>query len=201
MSDSEVLGLKGSIDDKDQFGHPRIPYRGHYDREHCDSRRQWAEKFANCSLQQCGQWWQNEGTNDSCSCLKLKGNLENPIGLAKVPLAVCGPLLIRGEHVEGYCLCPLATTEGALVASITRGATALTRSGGVCAGVLEKTQIRSPYFRLRSMAEVNTFLKWIAEKFEVLQLRVSRFWRLPISAHARAGLRNRVCLFCFLMKQ
>lgn len=157
----------------DQFGHPRIPHRGYYDRRRCEDRRAWAERFAGCSLEQCGQWWLKEGSNDSCSCTKLKGNIENAIGLTKVPLAVCGPLLFNGEHVKGYCLCPLATTEGALVASVTRGATALTRSGGVYAKVLENTQIRSPYFRLRSMQEVDILAKWIASNFETAKNRVS----------------------------
>lgn len=157
----------------DPFGHPRIPYRGYYDRRHCDDRRAWAEKFAGSSLEQCGQWWLREGTNDSYSCTKLKGNLENVIGLAKVPLGVCGPLLFNGEDIKGYYLCPFATTEGALVASVTRGATALTRSGGVYAKVLESTQIRSPYFRLRSMHEVDLLTTWIASNSESIKNRVS----------------------------
>ena len=169
----ERYGRIDFYDDKDQFGHPRIPFRGHYDREHCDKRRAWAEKFANCSLEQCGQWWLDEGSNESCSCLRLKGNVENPIGLAKIPLAVCGPLLIKGKHLQGFCLCPFATTEGALVASITRGATALSRAGGVYTRVIDHAQIRSPYFIFRNMDEVETFLKWLSSKFDVLQKRVS----------------------------
>lgn len=157
----------------DPFGHPRVPYRGYYDKKHCDDRRAWAEQFAHCSLEQCGQWWLKEGSKDSCSCTKLKGNVENVIGLAKVPLAICGPLLFNGEHINGYRLCPFATTEGALVASITRGATALTRSGGVYAKVSEKTQIRSPYFRLRSLQEVDYLIKWIDIHFETLKNMVS----------------------------
>lgn len=165
--------MSEDVGDIDAFGHPKIPYRGFYDKEHCDKRRAWAESFGSCSLEHCGQWWTGEGSNDSCSCMKLKGNIENPIGLAKVPLAICGPLLFRGEHLNGYRLCPFATTEGALVASTTRGATALTRSGGVYVRVLEQNQIRSPYFRLRSMSEVDLFSKWITEHFQQIRDRVS----------------------------
>ena len=167
-------------DDLDAFGRPRIPHRGYYDKKHCDDRRAWVEKFASCDLEQCGQWWLNEGSNVSCSCSALKGNIENPIGLAKVPLAVCGPLLFKGEHLKGYCLCPFATTEGALVASITRGATAITRAGGVYAKVLEQTQIRSPYFRLRCMAEVDEFAEWIDNHFNEIKERVSSYIAVDI---------------------
>ena len=162
-----------SREEYDSDGHPRIPLRGYYDRNSCNERRVWAEKFASCSLKHCGQWWHNEGEDDSCSCSKLKGNIENPIGLAKIPLALCGPLLFKSEHVNGYCLCPFATTEGALVASTTRGAVAITRSGGVYAKVLEQTQVRSPYFRLRSMGEVHLFFQWISNHHNQIKDRVS----------------------------
>ena len=162
------------VDDVDQFGHPRIPYRGYYDKELCDKRRVWAERFSSSSLEHCGQWWSNEGSDDSCSCLNLKGNIENPIGLAKIPLAICGPLLINGEHTKGYYLCPFATTEGALVASITRGATALTRSGGVYVKVFKQNQIRSPYFRFRNLMEVGIFMKWMTNNFDHIKEKVSR---------------------------
>ena len=175
MSDIEVSTLQQhvQINDIDSYGHPRIPFRGHYDRKHCDERRAWSEKFGSCSLRHCGEWWIGEGDDDSCSCIKLKGNIENPIGLAKVPLAVCGPLLFKGGHINGYYLCPFATTEGALVASITRGASAITRSGGVYVKVLEQTQVRSPYFQLRSIGEVDVFLKWITNHSGQIKERVS----------------------------
>ncbi len=54
--------MSGLVDnDKDQYGHPRIPYRGHYDRKHCDERRTWIETFCNCNLTHVGEWWNNEG--------------------------------------------------------------------------------------------------------------------------------------------
>ncbi|NIW77349.1 MAG: 3-hydroxy-3-methylglutaryl-CoA reductase, partial [Gemmatimonadetes bacterium] len=38
-------------------------------------------------------------------------NCENMIGVAQVPVGVIGPLLIRGEHVDGEeVFVPLATT-------------------------------------------------------------------------------------------
>lgn len=43
-------------------------------------------------------------------------------------MGVAGPLLIKGDYVqEEQIVCPFATTEGALVASASRGAVAITR--------------------------------------------------------------------------
>ena len=55
-----------------------------------------------------------------------------PIGTITIPLAVAGPVPMDGVHAQGEFLLPVATTEGALVASINRGAAALARSGGNC---------------------------------------------------------------------
>ena len=48
---------------------------------------------------------------------RLRGNIENFIGAAQVPIGIAGPLLMNGEHAQGEFYVPLATTEGALVAS------------------------------------------------------------------------------------
>ena len=161
--------------DTDPCGHPRIPHRGLYDVSSCNLRRKWAEKFGNCTLDQVGTWWLNEGRDDSCSCLKLKGNVENPIGLAKVPIGLVGPLLVRGKSVSGYVLCPFATTEGALVASATRGASALMRSGGVFVSAEEQTMIRAPSFTFVSAKEAESFWRWLRDKLDDLRQQVRRY--------------------------
>ena len=60
-----------------------------------------------------------------------RGNIENFIGVAQVPIGLAGPLLVNGEHAQGEFLIPLATTEGTLVASYNRGMKVLNLSGGV----------------------------------------------------------------------
>lgn len=167
-----AMAVEKYLDDKDPYGHPRIPYRGHYDREHCDLRRGWVEQFTSCSLKQVGQWWDGEGEEDSRSCLRLKGNIENPIGLVKLPVAVAGPLLVKGKYAHGHVLAPCATTEGALVASITRGAAALTRAGGVHTLATEKVMIRTPSFITRNAGESEQLWQWLQSHKDDLQKQV-----------------------------
>ena len=170
---AEKRNLRACGDDKDAYGHPCVPHRGHYDREHCDLRRHWVERFTSSRLEQVGQWWEGEGEQDSRSCLKLRGNIENPIGLVKLPLAAAGPLLVNGRHVKGYTLLPCATTEGALVASITRGSAALTRSGGVYTLASEQRQVRAPAFETRNATECEELWEWLRNHVDALQEQVS----------------------------
>ena len=51
--------------------------------------------------------------------------------MAQIPLGLAGPILINGSNAQGDFFVPLATTEGALVASYTRGMKACRLSGGV----------------------------------------------------------------------
>src|ERR1700730_2917004 len=48
-------------------------------------------------------------------------NCENFIGVAQVPMGVCGPLRVRGNHIDGEVYVPLATTEAGLGARTHRG--------------------------------------------------------------------------------
>ena len=58
-------------------------------------------------------------------------NCENMIGTVQIPLGIAGPLTIQGTYAKGEYYLPLATSEGALVASLNRGCKAICQGGGV----------------------------------------------------------------------
>lgn len=91
----------------------------------------------------------------------LKGNIENQIGFVQIPVGVAGPLLIHGEHAQGTFYVPMATTEGALVASCSRGCRAATESGGVKVRVVSDQMTRSPIFIFQSLSDSMAFADWI----------------------------------------
>ena len=108
---------------------------------------------------------------------RLTGNIENLIGSVSVPVGVAGPLLFSGEHVEGPIYAPLATTEGALVASATRGATAITRSGGVTTRVIRQRMMRVPLFILTDMRGASLFCRWVADHQAEIRHQVGKVSR------------------------
>ncbi|WP_427453782.1 hydroxymethylglutaryl-CoA reductase [Litorimonas sp. WD9-15] len=91
---------------------------------------------------------------------QLPGNLENPIGAAQVPLGLAGPIRINGEHAQGDFYVPLATTEGTLVASYSRGMRILSEAGGVKTTVVERYMQRAPVFHFADARAARAFRDW-----------------------------------------
>ena len=117
-------------------------------------RREALEKNLGISLKNIGNYSLNEGFASSRNC-------ENMIGAAQIPLGVAGPLKIKNKN---YFL-PLATTEGALVASVNRGCRAVSLSGGVRVLVENIGITRGPVFKTNSLLASAELKNWLEEHF------------------------------------
>ncbi len=110
-----------------------------------------------------------------------KRNIENMIGAVSVPLGVAGPVRINGEYANGDFYLPLATTEGALVASAHRGCSVITASGGANARIFDDKMTRAPVFRAKDVTGAKKFVDWTKENFERLKEKAqekTRFGKL-----------------------
>ncbi len=96
-------------------------------------------------------------------------NIENPIGAVQVPVGIIGPLKINGEYARGEFYVPLATTEGALIASISRGAKAITLSGGARTRVIYDGMTRAPLIWTPSIEESLKLVQWVKEHFNEIK--------------------------------
>jgi hydroxymethylglutaryl-CoA reductase (NADPH) len=92
-----------------------------------------------------------------------RGNIENFIGMAQVPIGLAGPIKVNGEHANGEFFIPLATTEGTLVASYNRGMRVLNMVGGVTTTISDDRMQRAPVFEFKSAREAREFCRWIEE--------------------------------------
>jgi hydroxymethylglutaryl-CoA reductase (NADPH) len=102
----------------------------------------------------------------------LSNNVEAFIGTVEVPVGVAGPLLIQGSTGAGEVYVPLATTEGALVASANRGTKAISLSGGARAHTFGQRVMRTPSFEFGSMADALVFVDWVLAHAEALREHV-----------------------------
>jgi hydroxymethylglutaryl-CoA reductase (NADPH) len=127
---------------------PRLDQQG-YGAADVEERRHWVERRTGARLAHVG----------ACSTPgeQMRGNVENPIGAAQVPLGVAGPLRVAGEHAHGLFYVPLATSEGALVRSYERGMVTLTRAGGAVTRLYADENRVTPVFVLDGVAEAHAF--------------------------------------------
>ncbi|GLR18672.1 hydroxymethylglutaryl-CoA reductase [Portibacter lacus] len=153
----------------------RIWNRDHYNKEGQDKRLDYLKEKHNLPFENLSN---NAGIDD---LNELKGNIENFIGFSKVPTGIAGPLLVNGTAASGQFFIPLATTEGALVASYNRGCKAASISGGIRSICITESVQRSPIFKFENIIGVGQFLAWVVhqyEKFEEITSKSSNYAKL-----------------------
>ena len=113
---------------------------------------------------------------------------ENVIGYMPLPLGVAGPLLIDGQS---YFL-PMATTEGVLVASTSRGCKAINAGGGATTIVTADGMTRGPCISFETLERAGAAKLWLDSEVGQKVMKkafdsTSRFARLQTMKTALAG--------------
>jgi hydroxymethylglutaryl-CoA reductase (NADPH) len=98
-----------------------------------------------------------------------RGNIENFIGTAQVPIGIAGPLKMVGEHAQGDFYIPMATSEGTLVASYSRGMRVISECGGAKCTVVKHSMQRAPVFLFEDALEAREFGKWLDDHIDALR--------------------------------
>ena len=130
--------------------------------EALDIRREFIERHSNCQLEKIADY-----TLDME--LAFAKNIENPIGTVQIPIGVAGPLKVNGEYAKDDFFVPLATSEGALLASVNRGCSAITAAGGANARVIGDKMTRAPAIKTESVVEAVKVKQWFEDKFDELK--------------------------------
>lgn len=119
-------------------------------------RRNYIARQTNTLLDAIGKTLSTEDANNA--------HCENMIGAVAIPLGIAGPIALKTEEEvnKNYYL-PLATTEGALVASVNRGCKAITQSGGASVYIKKVGTTRGPVFETRSLQESMKVKAWLVE--------------------------------------
>ncbi|MFC4408249.1 hydroxymethylglutaryl-CoA reductase (NADPH) [Haloarchaeobius iranensis] len=89
--------------------------------------------------------------------------IENMTGATQVPFGVAGPVTVDGGAADGEYYLPLATAEGALVASVNRGLSVVESAGGANARVTKSGMTRAPVFRTAGVVESAEVVEWVRE--------------------------------------
>ncbi|MFW5957476.1 MAG: hydroxymethylglutaryl-CoA reductase (NADPH) [Natronomonas sp.] len=124
------------------------------------ARRQFVEDETGTSLEAIGDY-----TFDAADA---EANVENMIGSAQVPMGIVGPIPVSGGTSTASRYLPLATTEGALVASVNRGCAAMRAADGATARVLKNGMTRAPVFRVAGVDEAAIVSAWVRDHTDQL---------------------------------
>lgn len=96
-------------------------------------------------------------------------NIENLVGATQIPLGVAGPLNILSINYKPYSTyIPLATTEGALVASASRGCKAINESGGTNVEIKLIGTTRGPVFKINNLEHERKIISWIKSHHQLI---------------------------------
>ncbi len=129
-------------------------------------RRKALEKELKVNLKHIGSFTLDEAVASTRNC-------ENMIGAAQIPMGVAGPLRLArarsGQAHDKEYYVPLATTEGALVASVNRGCKAITRSGGATVDSHRVGATRGPVFKVKNLEESRALYEFLEHHFEELK--------------------------------
>ncbi len=145
------------------MGSSKIPrFADDYTPDAADTRRRFASEQGGASLENVGSYSLDPAT--------LPGNIEGFTGVAQVPIGLAGPLSVDGEHAKGDFYVPMATTEGTLVASYSRGMKLLREIGGVKVTVVDDAMQRAPAFIFDSAREARDFVAWLDQNFDAIRV-------------------------------
>lgn len=125
-------------------------------------RREAVEKETETILTQIGSYSLDESIASQKNC-------ENMIGAIQVPIGIAGPLLIKSKLQNRNVFLPLATTEGALVASVSRGTKAITLCGGARVSSKRVGISRAPVFVVQNLDEAESTINWIESHGEEIK--------------------------------
>ena len=147
---------------------PRLRDQG-YSADSVSRRGRWLEQRTGASLKHVSR--------SSFDIEVTRGNIENPVGVAQVPMGVAGPVLVRGMHAKGLFYVPMATSEGALIRSYERGMVTLTHAGGVETALLEDENHICPSFSFPDVASAKRFTDWAPKQLSAMREEVAKTTR------------------------
>jgi len=158
-----TLEIGDTIRDEGQL--PSIPRdaEDNYSGDAIAKRHEYIEEETGAELEHIPEY--------SFDAARGEGTIEDFIGVARMPLGLAAPVKINGEHADGYYPVPLATTEGTLVASYSRGMKAINMSGGAKATVTDDEMNRAPVFVFEDARKARDFRDWVFEHYDTIKAK------------------------------
>ncbi|MEM6686036.1 MAG: phosphotransferase [Bacteroidota bacterium] len=108
-------------------------------------------------------------SNSKLAFQDIRGNIESYIGSTEIPLGIVGPLLFNDKQTQELVYAPAGTLEGALIASMNRGAKVISKSNGFSAEIKWQKMTRSPMFIFENEIAASTFKQFVKNTFQAIK--------------------------------
>lgn len=105
----------------------------------------------------------------------IQNNIESYIGTVEVPVGIVGPLVFNSEIENELVYTAAGTLEGALIASMNRGARTISLSGGFTAQVKWQKMTRVPLFQLPSAQIAEEFVAFIDRNISEIRSKAESY--------------------------
>jgi len=107
--------------------------------------------------------------NSKLNIYDINNNIESYIGSTEIPLGIVGPLLFNDDGGKELAYCAAGTLEGALIASMNRGARVISKSNGFSAKIKWQKMTRSPMFTFELKSEATIFADFVENNFTAIK--------------------------------
>ncbi len=154
MSDDKIDAIVQDLLDKKIKLHEVEGVVGNDSTEATRVRKRFLEKKFGVELKHIGSTTIN--INDA-----INRNIENPIGATQVPLGYAGDIKVNGDSANGNYPVLLATTEGRLVAGISRGISVINKAGGANTIVIRDGMARDVLVRAPDAKGSSKLARWV----------------------------------------
>lgn len=99
----------------------------------------------------------------------IQNNIESFIGSVEIPLGIVGPIVFNNNNIKEYVYAPVGTLEGALVASMNRGAKVIALSNGFKASIDWQRMVRTPILFLENVNHAQPIINWLDANFSKIK--------------------------------
>jgi hydroxymethylglutaryl-CoA reductase (NADPH) len=105
----------------------------------------------------------------------IQNNIESFVGSTEIPIGLVGPIVFNQNDSQEFVYAPVGTLEGALVASMNRGAKVIARSNGFTAQVEWQRMVRSPMFLFENETHIEPVMNWIPKHFKAIKAHAQEY--------------------------
>ena len=113
--------------------------------------------------------------NSNLNLKTIQNNIESYIGSIEIPVGIVGPLQFTENNNQELVYTVAGTLEGALVASMNRGAKAISQSGGFTAQVRWQKMTRAPLFLFDKKEKAIALEEYINKNFDKIKAKAESY--------------------------